>query len=51
MSKSKDKGVGDLKDDKDAVTAQKSAQTVDSRGEVIEDVRDKAVVHEGVEEV
>ncbi len=37
---SKNKGVCDLKDDQDAVVAQKSAQTVVSRGEVIEDARD-----------
>ena len=33
VSKSKGKDVGDLKDDKDTVATQKSAQTVDSRGE------------------
>ena len=35
-----------MKDDKDAVAAQKSSQTVDPRGQVIEDVRDKAVVQD-----
>ena len=40
MSKSKGKGVGDLKDDENAVAAQKSAQTVDSTEQVMEDARD-----------
>jgi hypothetical protein len=43
---SKDKGGGDLKDDKDAVAAQKSAQTEDARGPVTEDTRDKVVVED-----
>jgi hypothetical protein len=47
VSKSKGKGASDLKDNKDAVAAQKSAQTVDPRGQVIEDTRDKAVVSGG----
>ena len=47
MSKNNDKGVSDLKDDKDdAVAAQKSTQTVDSRGEVIENTRNKVVVQD-----
>jgi hypothetical protein len=36
VPKCKDKGGGDLKDDKDAVVAQKSGQTVDPRGQLIE---------------
>ncbi len=46
MSKSKGKGVGDLKDDKNAVAAQKSAKTVDSREQVMEDARDKVAVQD-----
>ncbi len=46
VSKSKGKGASDLKDNKDAVAAQKSAQTVDPRGQVIEDTRDKVVVQD-----
>ncbi len=46
MPQSKGKGVGDLKDDKDAVAAQKSAQTEDSRGQGTEDARDKVVVED-----
>ncbi len=46
VPKSKGKGKGDLKDDKDAVAAPKSAQTEDARGPVTEDVRDKVVVED-----
>jgi hypothetical protein len=46
VSKRKGKGVVDSKDDKDVVAVQKSAQTVDSRGQVTADVRDKVVVQD-----
>jgi hypothetical protein len=46
VSKSKGNGVGDLKDDKNAVAAQKSAQTVDSTEQVMEDARDKVAVQD-----